>query len=276
MVEEGQVIEVAGQDVEAAIKSGLTRLGLTRDAVDVEVLDKGRQGMFGLGARAARVRLTVKSKSSPEPPTQSEPPSAPSPPPPPPTPDPEEETSPPEVAADVAADVPTEEPEEDKEPSEREKVQTVQDVVKDLLSTMELGHARVDVRRAKPGPNDTKVPPLVVDIRGHGTDILIGPNGEVLHALQTIVRLVVGREIRNWVHVVVDVEGYKEDRAKSLRDLAKRMADQAVKTDRTMILEPMPPHERRIVHMALHKDSRVTTESIYEGDRRRVTIVPQD
>lgn len=272
MVEEGQVIEVAGQDVEAAIKSGLTRLGLTRDAVDVEVLDKGRQGMFGLGARAARVRLKVKSKSSPEPPTQSEPPSAPAPPSPPPTPDPEEETAP----AEVAADVPTEEPEEDKEPSEEEKIQTVQDVVKDLLSTMELGHARVDVRRAKPGPNDTKVPPLVVDIRGHGTDILIGPNGEVLHALQTIVRLVVGREMRNWVHVVVDVEGYKEDRATSLRDLAKRMADQAVKTDRTMILEPMPPHERRIVHMALYEDARVTTESIYEGDRRRVTIVPQD
>jgi spoIIIJ-associated protein len=54
------------------------------------------------------------------------------------------------------------------------------------------------------------------------------------------------------------------------------MADQAVDTDRTVILQPMPPHERRVVHVALYDDARVTTESIYEGERRRVTIVPKD
>jgi spoIIIJ-associated protein len=54
------------------------------------------------------------------------------------------------------------------------------------------------------------------------------------------------------------------------------MADQAVDTDRTVILQPMPPHERRVVHVALYDDSRVATESIYEGERRRVTIVPKE
>ena len=81
--------------------------------------------------------------------------------------------------------------------------------------------------------------------------------------------------MKGWVHLVVDVQGYKTNRAESLQRLARRMADQAVRTNRTVNLEPMPPHERRVVHMTLYDDPRVTTQSIYEGERRRVTIIPR-
>jgi spoIIIJ-associated protein len=127
-----------------------------------------------------------------------------------------------------------------------------------------------------PGPSKEEVPPLVVDVSGPGTEILVGSEGEALNAFQYIVRLLVGRKMKGWVHIVVDVKGHKAQRADRLRDLAHRMADQAVDTDRTVILQPMPPHERRVVHVALYEDSRVTTESIYEGERRRVTIVPKE
>jgi spoIIIJ-associated protein len=266
MAEMDQMIEMAGENVEAAIAAGLARLGVERDAVEIEVLDEGRQGMFGLGARAARVRLTV--TTPPPPATLVEPP-------------------PPSPVEPVAPIEPPPSPPVEPEPSHpppaeatapemvEEKIEVAQSVMQDLLTLMGMDKARVDVHLAEPGPNDTKVPPLVLDVRGPGTDVLIGRGGETLDALQSITRLIVGREMKGWVHLVVDVQGYKTDRAESLKRLARRMADQAVRTNRTVNLEPMPPHERRVVHMALYDDPRVTTESIYEGDRRRVTIIPR-
>ena len=97
---------------------------------------------------------------------------------------------------------------------------------------------------------------------------------ETLAALQRITRLIVGREVSDHVHLVVDVDSFKQKRELALRRLAQRLADQAVETARTVVLEPMPPQERRIVHLTLRADPRVTTESVGEGDRRKVTIIP--
>lgn len=291
-----KVIEIAGKDVDAAIAAGLARLDLPRDDVKVEVLDEGRQGMFGLGARAARVRLKVKSgverKAEPQPRAPSQP-QAPSPPPQPRVKAPQEKApqaeprpeKPPEAKAErrepkrKPKQKPRQQPQQElkEEPTtEAEKAQAIKDVVKGLLSAMHFSNAQVEVKRAKPGPNKDEVPPYVVDVSGPGTDILIGTDGEVLNAFQYITRLLVGRRMKGWVHVVVDVQSYKAKRANRLRDLAHRMADQAADTDRAVILQPMPPHERRVVHVALYDDPRVTTESIYEGDRRRVTILPKE
>jgi spoIIIJ-associated protein len=181
-----------------------------------------------------------------------------------------EEESPPEEPPGVAVQ------EQQEEIGEEEKLQAVREIMEGLLAAMGLGEAQVRVERAEPGPSDDQVPPLVIDVRGPGTDVLIGHDGETLSALQYIVRLLVGRRMQGWVHVVVDVQSYKARRAERIRDLAHRMADQASDTNRTVILQPMPPHERRVVHVALYDDVRVTTESIYEGDRRRVTIVPNE
>ncbi|MFO7741490.1 MAG: RNA-binding cell elongation regulator Jag/EloR [Anaerolineae bacterium] len=274
MSQDKQVLESAGEDVDAAIAAGLTRLDLPRDAVEVEVLDEGRQGMFGLGARAARVRLTVRpeAKRKPErkPEREPEPQPRPSPPPP----------SPPVEVAEQKKPVPEEQrevgAEEQELTEEEEKIEAVRKVVEGLLDAMHFDDARVEIRRAEAGPNKDEVPPLVVDISGPDTDTLIGTDGEVLDTFQYITRLLVGRKMKGWVHVVVDVQSYKAKRADRLRDLAHRMAEQAADTDRAVILQPMPPHERRVVHVALYDDPRVTTESIYEGERRRVTILPKE
>jgi len=272
MSKQKSTIEVAGKDVDAAIAAGLARLGLPRDAVAVEVLDEGRQGMFGLGARAARVRIKIESARAREPEPQPEP-----------KPQTQAAVAPPSSRVHVEEELtPKQEPSpeiEVEEPAlseEEAKIKAARDVTEGLLDAMGLD-AQVQVVRAEPGPSsEEEVPPLVVDVTGSDTDILIDPEGEVLNAFQHLVRLLVGRKMEGWVHVVVDVQGYKAQRAERLRSLAHRMADQAVDTDRTVILQPMPPHERRVVHVALYDDSRVTTESIYEGDRRRVTIFPKD
>lgn len=298
MARTDQVIEMAGKDVEAAIAAGLARLGVDREAVEVEVLDEGRQGVFGLGARAARVRLMVTAPPKAEVPVEPSPPpkeeevvSSPPPPPSPPAPpslekEEIEEAEEGEVEKKVeketkeTEEIPEKVTEEEptfslEEETGAEEAEIVQGVVEDMLSLMDIDRARVEVERAEPGPNEEKMPPWVISVYGPGTDALIGRNAETLDAIQTIARLIVGREMRSWVHLVVDVQDYKAKRAEKLRHRAHRLADQAVDTDRTVVLEPMPPNERRVIHVTLYEDPRVITESIGEGSRRRVTIIPQ-
>jgi spoIIIJ-associated protein len=269
MSQQKSVIEAAGKDVDAAVAAGLARLGLPREAVEVEVLDEGRQGMFGLGARAARVRLKVRAERAPEPKPEAEPVSEVKR-------EPEPAVAQPSAPSEVEEQAAELEREEPTVTEEHEKIAVAREVTEGLLDAMGLNDARVEIERAEASPSKEEVPPLLVDVSGAGTDVLIGQDGEALNAFQYLVRLLVGRRVQGWVHVVVDVQGYKANRAERLRDLAHRMADQAVDTDRTVILQPMPPHERRVVHVALYDDSRVTTESIYEGERRRVTIVPKE
>jgi spoIIIJ-associated protein len=82
----------------------------------------------------------------------------------------------------------------------------------------------------------------------------------------------VNKQIERRASIVLDVEGYRQRRERQLRDLAKRMADRVARDGRTAVLEPMPAHERRIVHLALRDHPAVTTYSVGDGDRRKVTI----
>ncbi|MCK5429698.1 MAG: KH domain-containing protein, partial [Anaerolineales bacterium] len=117
--------------------------------------------------------------------------------------------------------------------------------------------------------------PIYLDINGKDLSILIGRQAETLNALQYITSLIVGKELGRSVTLIVDVEGYRLRREQQVRQLARRMAEQAVKTGRRQVLEPMPANERRFVHIELRENPEVTTESIGEGSRRKVTIIPQ-
>ena len=115
---------------------------------------------------------------------------------------------------------------------------------------------------------------ILVDITGKDLSILIGKRSETLNALQYISRLIVSKELGENITLVIDVEGYRERRQVQIRQLARRMADQAVKTGRRQILEPMPASERRIIHMELRDNANVRTESMGEDPHRKVTIIP--
>lgn len=249
MSEMERTVETTGPDVEAAIAAGLEELQVDRDSVNIEILDEGSRGVFGLGARDASVRLTVKPRPVPQPPDiQPAPPAA----------GPEAAEAAPEIGE-----------------AEKTEAEIARGALLELLTMMGLEDVRVDVRKAEaaPGERDT---PLVFDVRGPDVSVLIGRRGETLAALQLIARLIVGQETARRTNLVVDVDGYKARREESLRRLAKRLAEQAVRTNRRVVLEPMPPHERRIVHLTLRNHQKVTTESIGEGDRRKVTIIPRN
>lgn len=190
----------------------------------------------------------------------------------------------PEAAPQSAEPERTPEPEAEPAPPVRPPAATDEDMEREariareaLLELLEhMGvEADIDVYHAEPAPSEDEAP-WILDVRGNDLGILIGRHGDTLNALQYITRLIVSRELQRRANIVVDVEGYKARREESLHKLAERMAQKAVQSGRTVTLDPMPPNERRVIHVALRGDSRVETESIGSGDSRRVTIIPSN
>lgn len=122
---------------------------------------------------------------------------------------------------------------------------------------------------------DEESRPMILDVRGQDLGLLIGRRGDTLSALQYLTRLMVSKQLGEGLNVIVDVEGHKRRREEQLRRLARRVAEQAIQRGRVMPLEPMPADERRIIHLELRHHPDVYTESVGEGSRRKVTIVPK-
>jgi len=117
--------------------------------------------------------------------------------------------------------------------------------------------------------------PLALDIKGDDLGILIGRRGQTLASLEYITKLIVAGRLKVWLPLEVDVAGYKQHRRDSLQRLALYVAEQVKSRRRAITMEPMPPDERRIVHITLADNPDVTTHSIGEGESRKVVIVPR-
>jgi spoIIIJ-associated protein len=252
-------LEIIAPTVEEAIEKGLNDLGLPRGSVDIDILDEGGKGLFGLGNRQARVRLTIKS-----------------------------ETDEPEMESQLASDDSEVSPsstrqvieesggEHDDEPpflGDDYILDVARDVVNELLEKMKV-RATVTAEYVPTSDASSRIP-VRVNVQGDDLSYLIGRQAETLNALQYISSLIINKEIGRSVPLIVDVEGYRLRRENQLRQLARRMADQAVNTGRRQVLEPMPANERRIIHIELRDNPSVSTESIGEDPRRKVTISPQ-
>jgi spoIIIJ-associated protein len=145
-----------------------------------------------------------------------------------------------------------------------EDVDITVDVLQHILQYMNI-RAVVQVRSTDP---------LTLNIQGinENLGLLIGRRGETLSALQLLVSLIVGHRTKHRMRIIIDAENYRERREENLRSLALRVAQQVRNYRRSIALEAMPPHERRIVHIALSDSKDISTESIGEGDARRVVI----
>jgi spoIIIJ-associated protein len=253
MNQQRTMLEIIAPSVDEAVAKGLADLGLERESVEVEVLDEGSRGLFGLGTRQARIRLTVKESS----PVDVEQPAA--------------VTHVPPKAAEVPA-----------KPTSSRYDEVQQEVTLDICrSTVAelLDRMGIDCEvTAEFGETDdiSGIQPVMVDVQGDDLSILIGKRSETLNALQYITRQIVSKELGRNVTVIIDVEGYRLRRERQLRQLARRMAEQAIKTGRKQVLEPMSPNERRIIHMELRENPDVTTQSFGEEPHRKVTILPKD
>ena len=114
--------------------------------------------------------------------------------------------------------------------------------------------------------------PTTLDIEGDDLGVLIGRRGQGLASLQYIVRVIIAEKFKVWEPINIDVAGYKRRRYESLKSLALRLADQVKTNKRPINLEPMPPDERRIIHLTLSDHPEITTLSMGEGNERKVVI----
>jgi spoIIIJ-associated protein len=295
-------IEASGKSVDEAILQALSRLGKRRDEVDVTILQEPSRGAFGIGSKDARVRATVHPANigavitpemadailgpdetfpeeeiyvedeegefgdedeefMDEDEKEGEF-------------DEEEEPAPflssptisPELASELGlGDVSVTEGEmQEVETPTREDVEITIDVLQHILRYMNIP-ATVQVRSTNP---------LTLNIHGihENLGLLIGRRGETLAALQLLVSLIVGHRTKHRMRIIIDAENYRQRREENLRSLALRVAQQVRNYRRSIALEAMPPHERRIVHIALSDSKDISTESIGEGDARRVVI----
>jgi spoIIIJ-associated protein len=265
-------LEIIAPTVEEAIARGLSELGLTADAVSVEVLDAGNKGLFGFGKTQVRVRLTVNSpgdpmdiqaESVPAPQREAERVKS----------RPEPVDRAPSKPARTGSAPLAREKEPAPEPEHDALLDHTESVISKLLHLLNL-QAQVS---AHYGPSERDGRRNIhVDIRGNDLSVLIGRRSETLSAFQYVASLIVGKETQQFVQLNVDVEGYRDRREKQLIQMAKRMADQVAKSGRRQTLEPMPSGERRIIHIALRDHPNVKTESTGEEPYRKVMILPKD
>jgi spoIIIJ-associated protein len=257
MLAEKRELEVRGDDVEKAVEIGLAQLGLSRDGVTIEVLDEGSSGFLGIGSRDAIVRLKVIAAE----PMQGEA---------------VESSDSGQDVAETAVESTSEETSitpDEPDGAPEEEGETALEIINTLLDKMQV-EAQTSKRLSEPD-DLTGERRWVVDIEGNDLGVLIGPRGDTLNALQYVSRLMTGHQLHQRPNFIVDIEGYRSRREQALARLAERMAKKVETRGKALSLEPMPPNERRIIHMTLRNSESVITQSQGEGSRRQVRILPK-
>ncbi|EAC9774459.1 TPA: protein jag [Listeria monocytogenes] len=200
-------ITAQGSNVEEAIQNALATLETTRDKVEVEVLDEGKKGIFGIGSRLAMVKVIEKEDGI-------------------------------QVAIDYLLDVATK---------------------MGAVITIDVEEVGKDVK---------------LQIKGDSLGMLIGKHGQTLNALQYLTQLIANKTTSQYKNIIVNVGDYRERRHETLVILANKMADKALKTKRTVHLEPMPSFERKIIHAILSENEQIETHSEGRDPYRYIVIKP--
>lgn len=253
-------VEKTGKSVEEAVAAALQELNIAAEQAEVEVLQEAKKGFLGIGRKDAKVRVTVKEAEAvveevvyteetvtvamPEVPQAEEP---------------AEE----EAIAEQTVEVAVREPK--KYAVNDEAIAKAKEFLQKIFTAMKIEVAMEKFINKNDGS---------VTFKLHGDDmgILIGKHGQTLDALQYLTNLVANKNSADRVRVIIDVEDYRDRRVETLTRLANRLADKVKRTGERVALEPMNPHERKIIHMALQGDRRVTTLSEGDEPHRHVVI----
>ncbi len=268
-------IEVAGASVEEATMEALEQLGAREDEVTIEVIATARAGVLGMGARQARVRVTRKNAAA-----ESNPQAAPAnqarggggapdgrgrghenqrrgrn--------DPRAHRENAAPAADDDSGAAGR-----KSANLEEQRREAMSILKQILEQM---GEQTDVRQVEVDEETVEL-----EIKGDGSGILIGRHGQTLDALEYIVNRILARRIKDAAPISLETESYRARRRQQLHRMALSMGEKAKREHKPVRLDPMPPRERRVVHLALKDDPMITTRSAGEGLMRSIEIVPTE
>lgn len=230
----GNSIISEGRTTNEAIENGLKELNVSKDRVDIKILeDENKKSFFSiLTPRVVKVQLTIKENSNKEEKTENK----------------------------------EEKPKREYDHNEEDisiAKERVENFLKDWLqkvdNTLEYSIKEEDYT-------------IYVDIKGNASGTLIGYRGETLNSMQTILSTIANRGFNSKIRLILDIENYRQKREKTLEELAEKVSKTVFKTGKSITLEPMSAYERKIIHSKLQDNSKIETYSIGEGDNRRVVI----
>lgn len=233
--------EATGKTVDMAIKAALEQLNADIDDVKIEILEAPSKGLFGLGSKLAKVKVTLAADE--------------------------------DEIAESAADIKVEKAEPAKKTVKKETVCSdgdVDTVVNFLNGVFEL--AGIDVNAEGKVETFEEGDAICVDITGNNTGLVIGKRGETITSLQHLASLALSRKSPKAPKVYLDSENYREKRVEALKALSNKVANNVVKSRRNFTFEPMSAYERRIIHATLQDNDKVTTYSVGQGIHRKVVV----
>ena len=271
-------ITVTAKTLDDAITDALVQLGVTSDQLDYEVIEKGSAGFLGIGVKQAviKARKKVEEPEVKEEPVKEE----------------KKDTEPVKDHAGHTEKPAKEKKHKNKHKKEEKPAEVKEEPVKEekeARKEIQLGKVEdqtieacekfvADVMQAM-GMEDVKVTSCVdeegalsINMEGPNMGILIGKRGQTLDSLQYLTNRVANKMQDGYVRVKLDTEDYRRRRKVTLENLAKNIAGKVKRTRRTVVLEPMNPYERRIIHSALQSDPAVTTHSEGEEPYRKVVV----
>lgn len=239
--------EATGKTVDMAIKAAVDQLGVDIDDVKIEILEAPSKGIFGLGAKLAKVKVTLADSDDTE-----------------------------EAIVEEAKVKKTEKVEKAESKNEPVKKETVCadgdiDTVVNFLNGV-FNLAGIDVNAEGKIASFEDGDAICVDITGNNTGLVIGKRGETITALQHLSSLALARKNAKAPKVYLDSENYREKRIEALKALSNKVANNVIKSRRNFTFEPMSAYERRIIHATLQSNDKVTTYSVGQGIHRKVVV----
>ena len=224
-----------GKTTNEAIENGLKQLKVSKKMVDIKVLENEEKRSFFsiLAPRVVKVELTVKENSEKE---------------------------------EKSTKTETKKPKKEIILTEKEQEEAEKNIEKFLKELKESIKEEFEYEIVKTSSK------INVNLNGEGLGYLIGYRGETLYAMQNIMSTIAGKGIQNRVRVILDIQGYKEKREKTVEELAKKVAKTVIRTKKPIKLEPMQAYERKIIHSALQENEKIETISVGEEPHRRIVI----
>ncbi len=230
----------SGKTIEDAISNGLKALKLTLEEIDFTVIDEGKKGIFGIGAKPAQVKIVKKEKVE------------------------EQEVEKTEEIQEVI---------EKEEPKKEKNLVVGEDSTRAVeFLTKLFTYLNIEVEISAEEQENL----ITITLSSEKTSSLIGYRGEILDSLQTLAGAIANKGRENYRRVIVNCENYREKREDTLKALAVKLADKAVAKGRKIKLEPMNPFERRIIHSTLADREDITTESEGKDPARYIVIIPKN
>lgn len=225
-----------GKTTNEAIEKGLKELKVSKNKVDIKVLEaEDKRSFFSiLTPRVVKVEITLKEDSKEEKQIEDK-----------------KETMPKKKKENPNVDI-------------KEIIQDITVFMNDFVSKFEKNKLIYEIKEESDH--------LYIDINGEDTGFLIGYRGEVLNSLQTIITNIANKKSNGKVKIALNVSGYREKREKDLQNLADRIAASVIKTGKSVTLEPMIAYERKIIHLRLQENSKVSTHSIGEEPYRKLVV----